>query len=159
MLPFTTPGPIKSLAYLGGHTHLRCTAPGIPGISPGEVLPLAVLHEDTRWPETRISAEGDIHHLTLQGRELLIQLVAADGCKHHFHTRPEDATRHRPVGIQPAINPFRPRPLFVPAIHHPLAALLENFHIPTPPSVIDQDPARYQRHLDRLTQLEALINT
>ena len=158
MHPFTTPGPVKALAYLTGQTHLRCTAPGIPGITPGDVLPLTVHHEDTHWPESRISHDGHLHLLAMQGRELLIRLTAMDGSLHVFHTRQEDAARTRLQTRQPAVNAFRPRAITGHATHHHLAALVDNFHIPAPPGVIDQDPAQYQRHLARLAQLEAFIN-
>lgn len=151
--PFYTPNPIMALGSLDEESSIRCTRHGIEGISPGEVLPIRTWIENTEWKSERISLAGKAEELTLSGKELVVEVTAADGTRHCFHVRRDDATAEmdeaarKPAGHQ-SIAPIR---------HHHIQALVDHFHIPLPRDVAQLYPEAYQANLAALDELEALI--
>lgn len=141
--PFYTPNEVQSLGWLDEESQIPCRRPGIPGFREGQRYALRTWIEDTSWKDTKTNLEGDSERLVMSGRELVVELLADDDEKHHFHVRRDDSK----LGAdRDGIH------------HHAIPALLAHFEIPIPRDVAQTNPAAYQSNLTRIDQLEALIN-
>lgn len=142
--PFYTPNEVQALGWLDEENEIVCERSGIPGFRAGQSYPIRTWIEDTTWKDEKTNLAGDKEKLSLSGRELVVALIADDETEHHFHVR-------RDKDLPPIDRNQIP--------HHLIQSLIEHFRIPIPKDVAQVNPAAYQANLQRLTELEDLINS
>ncbi len=140
--PFYTPNEVQSLGWLDEESEIVCERSGIPGFRIGQSYPLETWIEDTKWQDKKRNLAGDWEKLELAGRELVVALTDDKQETHHFHVRRDDADLGSSGGIH----------------HHHIKSLIAHLQIPVPRDVAHTNPTAYQENLNRLAQLEALVN-
>ncbi len=137
------------LAYLTALTCLECQRPGFESIEPGALLPLRVVTEEVIREGERRALDGSLRKTTARRKEMLIELTAPDGTRHHFHTDPADIPTFTDARRQPAGR------VTVPVKHHPIDTFVRFFHVPLPPGVPGLTKPQSHCLLDLLTAITA----
>jgi hypothetical protein len=141
--PFYTPSPIQCLAYLDEEDTIRCTHGGLIGIHPGDKCAISTRTETTKTPSVRYNTAGEKEDTVLHALDLVITIKSA--CDQYTH---EFVISHNPDHHQDGEKTY----------YHPVQRLIEHFHIPRPASVSETNPGQYQKNLDAMDRIEALIN-
>lgn len=141
--PFFLPNEVQSMGWLDEESTIPCTAPGLEGIHPGDLCPLATWVGDTAWTGTRPNYSGDIEHFSYSGRQLVIEITAPGGQRHQFHVRRDDDAKDSRLDAG--------------VWHHDQSLLPRYFRVPCPRDIASVFPERHAEMSTRLAQIEAAI--
>jgi hypothetical protein len=142
--PFYTPNEVQALGWLDEESEIVCERSGIPGFRAGAAYPIRSWIEQTTWKDEKTNLAGDKEQLAMSGNELVVAVAADDDTEHQFHVR-------RDKDLPPLDRNG--------THHHLIQSLIDHFKIPIPQDVAQINPQAYQSHLQRLTELENLINS
>jgi predicted RNA methylase len=147
--PFYRPNEVQALGWVDEHSTLECKAPGLGTFRPGTRYPFRTTVEQTVWEDKRTNLDGEEEKLSYTGNELLISIFDEDGCDHAFHVRKDEKSNDDETDKDNRVT----------RRHLLIDDLVKHFLIPIPEDIATLRPVEYQSNLDRLADLEAIINS
>lgn len=134
--PFYPLNDVQRLGYLDEEDSISCRTPLGTGFIPGKIYPIATSTRKVTRKGSKLSLLGERQELELTGMELFITITDGSGAAHEFTHLCEVKDEY----------------------HHDLECLIQHFVIPQVPDIAALKPDQFERNLQRLEELEGLIN-